>query len=123
MSLTCFVCAGGVIGPLSLPHLRRPPVDAVSSSSNFETLDAQTLHSWRILQPNMSSHATRVGTFIRYQLEHRRQEICNALCFIFFEMIFLAKNIRERPVPQSMNVAQLSFTIEDFLTPFAAQTH
>ena len=36
-------------------------------------------------------------------------------------MVFLPQHVRERPVPQAVDVPQFTFAVEDFLRPFPGE--
>lgn len=67
----------------------------------------------------MVAHATRVSPFGRKQFQHGQKEIRNLLCILNGKVILLPKNIRKSPVTQTVDVAQFTPPVEDFLRPLA----
>lgn len=70
----------------------------------------------------MTGHAAGVCSLLGHELQHRSQESGDALRLVLFEMVFLLQDVGQRPVPQSVNVPQLAFAVEDLLAPLAAKT-
>ncbi|KAI6771839.1 hypothetical protein HG531_009464 [Fusarium graminearum] len=93
---------------LSLPHLRRPPVDALATAANLQTFNLQSFHTRRILQPVMACHTTSVGSLVGNQLQHWGQKVCNALRFFFLE-VYVSKTS--------------DILITSASTPFGTQNH
>lgn len=106
---------------LSPPHLRRPAVDALAAAPNLQPLNLDALHAGGIVQPCMTGHAAGVCSLLWHELQHRSQESGDALGLFLFEMVFLLEDVGERPVPQSVNVPQLAFAVEDLLAPLTAK--
>lgn len=68
----CFACFSvfdmpeASIVTLSLPHFRRPAVDAFTAATDFQALNLQPLHARCILQPDVACHAASIGSFLGY---------------------------------------------------------
>ncbi len=69
----------------------------------------------------MAGHAPRVGALLRDELEHRGEEVCDALALVVLEVVLLAQDVGQGPVAQAVDVAQLSLAVEDLLRPLARQ--
>lgn len=69
----------------------------------------------------MTGHAAGVCSLLGHELQHRSQEGRDALSLVLFEMVFLLKDVGQRPVPQSVNVSQLALAVEDLLAPLTAE--
>lgn len=70
----------------------------------------------------MTRHSTGVGPLLRHQLQHRGEEVRDALPFVLFEVILLPEDIGQSPVPETVDVPQLALAIEDLLAPLSAKT-
>lgn len=68
----------------------------------------------------MARHATGIGALGGHELEHGQQEVADAAGLLDAEVVFFAQNIRQGPVAQAVDVAELAFAVEDFLGPLAA---
>lgn len=69
----------------------------------------------------MTCHTTRVCSPLGYQLQHRGQEVCDSLALFLLEVVLFSQYILQGPVSKAVDVAQLSFAVEDFLAPFSAE--
>lgn len=103
------------------PDFVRPPVYALAPGPNLQPLDPDPLHPRRVLQPDVARHAAGVGPLLRDELQHRHQKVGNALGFLLLEVVLLLQDIRKRPVPQPVDVAELALAVEYLLRPLARQ--
>ncbi len=69
----------------------------------------------------MAGHAARVGALLGHELEHRGEEVGDALALLLLEVVLLAEDVGQGPVAQAVDVAQLALAVEDLLRPLARQ--
>lgn len=69
----------------------------------------------------MTGHATRIGPLLGDKLEHGGQEVRNALSLILLKVVLLLQDVGQRPVSQSMDIAQFALPVENLLRPLARQ--
>jgi hypothetical protein len=100
-----------LIGPAFYPVPLAPNRDA----------NLDLVHAQRRVKEAVVRHAARVGPLHGRQLEHGQQEIRHALAVLAREVVLLAQHVLERPVPQSVDVAQLALAVEDLGRPLARQ--
>lgn len=106
--------------PLLL-HLGRPAFDAFTFAANHD-VQLHVFHSLGVGQESMVAHAPRIRPLVRNQVEHGKQEVAHFPTIFDIEMVLLSEDVRKCPVPQTVDVAKLSFPIEDLLRPFARET-
>jgi len=69
----------------------------------------------------VARHTARVGALLREELQHREEEVADFLALLGAEVVLLPQHIRQRPVPETMDVAELSLAVEDLLGPLPGQ--
>jgi hypothetical protein len=65
----------------------------------LDTGDLDALHTGSIVEPAMSSHTAGISALLWDKLEHRMEEIRDALRFFFLKVVLLAEHVRQGPVP------------------------
>lgn len=103
--------------PLPLTHLAGPALDALAAGPGLEPLDADAAHSRRVVEPRVRRHASGVRTLLGHELEHGLEEVRDAPRLVGVEVVLLAQDVRERPVPQPVDVPELALAVEDLLRP------
>lgn len=104
---------------LALAHLTGPSVYALTAAADLEPVDPDAPHARRVVQPVMSRHAACVCPLLGSQLQHRGQEVRDALCFLFLKVVLFPQHVGEGPMPEPVDVSQISFPGEDLLRPLA----
>ena len=102
-----------------LLDLAGPALYALSPAANLQARDPYVLHAQGVGQPLVRRHAACVRAFLGDKLEHRRQEVRDALGLPLVEVVLLLQDVGQRPVAQAVNVAELALAGEDLLRPFA----
>jgi len=95
-----------------------PSLDPFALATHLH-LRLDALHAFGIRQERMISHAASIRPFARRELQHGKQEFGNSLGLLDAEVVLLPQHIWESPVSEAVDVAQFSFTVEDFLRPLA----
>ena len=106
---------------LPLPHLARPPIYTLPAAADLDLVDPDPLHAGGVLEPEVAGHAARVGALLGHELEHRGEEVGDALALLLLEVVLLAEDVGQGPVAQAVDVAQLALAVEDLLRPLARQ--
>lgn len=100
---------------LSFPHLGRPPINALASAAHGDPVDSDRVHAGRVFEPRVGGHATGIGALFGHELQQGQQEIGNAAPFFVLEVVFLAQNIGQGPVAETVDVAQVALSIKNLL--------
>jgi hypothetical protein len=114
-------------GKQKTPHrsplldLAGPPLNALAPAAHLQSRDPHVLHAQRVGQPLVRRHATRVGPLLGDELQHRGQEVGDALGLPLVEVVLLLQHVRQRPVAQAVDVTELALACEDLLRPLARQ--
>lgn len=104
---------------LSLPDLTCPALYTLATTADLYLVDFDALHTRSVLEPVVSRHTACIGSSLGYQLQHGREEVCDALSILCLEVVFLTQYVRQRPMPQAVDVTQFAFSVENLLRPFA----
>lgn len=99
--------------PLLL-NLCGPSINAITLGAGLN-FQLDTIHAFCAIKEAVASHTSSVGAVCREKFEHGQQEFGNALALLNAEMVFLSQNIRQGPVAETVDVAQLSLAIEYLL--------
>lgn len=100
---------------LSFPNLGRPPVNALASAAHGDSVDSNRLHAGRVFEPRVGGHAAGICTLFGHQLQQGQQEIGNAAAFLVLEVVLFAQDIGQGPVAETVDVAQVALSVENFL--------
>lgn len=104
-----------------LLDLRCPPLNAFALAAGVH-LEFHSVHAFCIIQEPMTGHSSCIRPLNRQEFEHGQQELGDTLSLLDAEVILLAKDVGESPMPETVDVAELAFAIEDFLGPLAGDT-
>ena len=110
-------CKGGR-GVSSLLYFVSPAVDAVAVAAEGD-VEADVAHAGGVSEEGVGDHAAGVGPTVRREREHRIEKLGDLLGVLGREVVFLEQHVRQGPVAQPRDVAQLAFAVEDLLRPLA----
>jgi len=103
--------------PLLL-HLRRPSFNAITLATKLN-IQLDLFHALGVGDKRVVAHASGICPLIGNEIEHRQQEATHLLAILGAEMILFSEDVRQSPMPETMNVAQFALPVENFLGPFA----
>lgn len=103
-----------------LLDLSRPAFDAITLCADSD-VEFDRLHTFGILCKFVIAHAACIRSALGWQIEHWSKKVGDSVCLFHRKMILLPENVWERPVSQSVDVAELALAIENFLRPFSGQ--
>lgn len=82
---------------LRRPHFSVPAFNSVICTANGD-VQTRIRHSLGVVQPSVTAHASRIGTFLREKHQHGKQEVRKLSAPRRRILVFLAKNIGQCPM-------------------------